>query len=141
MTTEAILYTDGASRGNPGPAAVGVVLADSAGNVLETARRYVGRETNNRAEYLALIQGLELARQRDLKSVRCYLDSELVVLQMQGAYRVRNARLLPLHERARALCATFERCVFHHVARELNKLADQLANQAIDEHEGRRPAS
>mgnify|MGYP005863529917 CR=1 FL=1 len=112
-----------------------MVVADSAGHVLETVRRFVGHETNNRAEYLALICGLETVLGRGADAVTCYLDSELIVRQVNGAYRVRNPRLRPLYERVLALCGNLRRCSFRHVSRDLNAVADRLANEAIDEHD------
>jgi ribonuclease HI len=126
-----VLYTDGAARGNPGPAGIGVV-AKSGGRELFTISRYIGVATNNMAEYLALIAGLERARQLGVPEVTVMLDSELVVQQMNGGYRVRDSKLIELYSRARGAAEALERCYFVHLPREQNADADRLANRALD---------
>jgi ribonuclease HI len=128
------LFTDGAARGNPGPAGLGISIEDENGMKLRTLHKWVGTATNNQAEYLALIEGLKAVRvwQPDRLEVR--LDSKLVVEQMKGTYRVKEPQLKVLHEQARALAAEFADIDFKHVDRELNKRADHLANMAIDDH-------
>ncbi len=128
------IYADGASRGNPGPAAAAAVLLDTAGNELGRSQLYLGKDTNNAAEYQGLRLGLLLAGQLGLRRVACRLDSELVVKQMTGAYRVRNLRLREFAQQVRELCAGFEQVDFGHVRRDRNSLADGLANAAIDAH-------
>jgi ribonuclease HI len=127
-----ILYTDGAARGNPGPAGAGAHLEDETGKTIASVARYIGEATNNVAEYTALLLGLERARELGVRHVEVRADSELMVKQMRGEYRVRNAGLKPLHERARALASSFDGVTYVHVRRELNQAADRLANHAID---------
>ena len=131
------LFTDGAARGNPGPAGLGMVIEDGQGMRLWGGHRYVGVATNNRAEYLALIEGLRQASQWRPDSLEVYLDSELVVQQVSGRYKVRNADLQPLHLQAVGLLRTFPRVIVSHVPRERNRGADALANRAIDEGTGK----
>lgn len=126
------LHVDGGARGNPGPGAAGVVLTDQAGAVLHRAGYYLGRTTNNVAEYEALIRGLEAARACGASTVNVYSDSELLVRQMNGEYRVKSAHLQPLHQRAMRLCRQFESCVVKHVRRDRNVGADRLVNRALD---------
>ena len=128
------LYTDGASRGNPGPAAVGVVIADDHDLPLRTFHRWLGRTTNNEAEYRALIDGLKAAEPWKPDRLEVYMDSKLVVEQINGAYRVKSPDLRPLYREAKELLARFAEVKVGHVERALNKKADYLANQAIDEH-------
>ncbi len=127
------LYTDGASRGNPGPAGIGVVIQDEADRTIEEIRRYLGVTTNNVAEYTALIDGLEAVRKYGPGRVEVYSDSELVIKQMRGEYHVRNTHLIRLHQRAKALARAFEKVAFHAIPREMNQMADALANEAIDQ--------
>jgi ribonuclease HI len=128
------LFTDGAARGNPGPAGLGVVLEDDRGLRLWGGHRYVGTATNNQAEYMALIEGLQQAARWKPDRLEVYMDSQLVVEQLVGRYRVKNADLRPLHARAVALLGGFPEAVVSHVPRERNRGADALANRAIDEH-------
>jgi ribonuclease HI len=129
-----VLYTDGASRGNPGPAAAGVVIARADGAPIARGRKYLGEMPNNQAEYRALLLGL-LAMQRYAPAVvEVRMDSELVVRQMQGQYKVNDPVLRTLHERAQALVRALPRVSFAHVPRAQNAEADLLANQALDEH-------
>jgi ribonuclease HI len=123
---------DGASRGNPGPAAYAVILRAPDGAVLFRLGKYIGRETNNVAEYYALISALDAAVSRGVRRLRVRSDSELMVRQMKGAYRVKSPDLKPLHERARKLAAGFEFFSIEHVLRERNREADALANAALD---------
>ncbi len=127
------LYTDGAARGNPGPAGLGMVIEDDQGMRLWGGCRYVGSATNNRAEYLALIDGLRKVAEWKPDRLEVYMDSELVVHQVAGRYRVRNAGLEPLHRQAKELLGTFPEVAVRHVPRERNRGADALANKAIDE--------
>lgn len=128
-----VMHIDGASRGNPGDAAFGVYVADEAGQRVAELFGFLGRATNNVAEYQALLHGLEFALRRGARRVRVFSDSELVVKQINGQYRVRHADMLPLFQRARGLLSRFERAEVSHVRREYNKDADRLANQALDE--------
>ena len=123
---------DGASRGNPGPAAYAVVLRDAQGKtVLELAKK-IGRETNNVAEYYALLAALDYAVNQGISALRIRSDSELLVRQMQGRYKVKSPELKPLHERASKLARQVAYFAIEHVRRELNRDADALANVALD---------
>jgi ribonuclease HI len=123
---------DGGSRGNPGPAGIGVVLSAADGTPLVTLGRFIGRATNNAAEYAALITGLQEAKKLGAKRVAVRGDSELIVRQMRGEYKVRNADLRPLYEQAQALLREFEQATIQHNYRHNNALADRLANLAMD---------
>jgi len=130
-----ILRTDGASRGNPGPAAAGVVIENEQGTLLAQDKHLLGHITNNQAEYRALILGLQAVARYQPLSVLVLLDSELVVQQMTGRYQVKDAGLLTLYREAKRLTATLPGIQFRHVPRSQNHLADKLANQALD-HSG-----
>jgi ribonuclease HI len=127
-----IAYIDGASRGNPGPAAYAVVIRDADGKlVLELAKKF-GRDTNNVAEYYALLAALDFATTHGITALRIRSDSELLVRQMQGRYKVKSEDLKPLHERASILSRQLKYFVIEHVRREQNRDADALANVALD---------
>ncbi|HZV51796.1 MAG TPA: ribonuclease HI family protein [Candidatus Dormibacteraeota bacterium] len=128
------LFTDGAARGNPGPAGAGLVIEDASGRRLWGGCRYLGVATNNQAEYRALIAGLRKVAEWAPRRLEVYLDSELVVRQLDGRYRVKSADLRPLHVQATALLRAFPEVTVTHVPRERNRGADALANRAIDEH-------
>lgn len=130
-----IVHSDGASRNNPGHAAIGVVITDVTGQVLETISRYIGTATNNQAEYRALIAGLEAALRLGAEEARIKLDSELVVKQLKGQYRVKNTDLKPLYFKASELLSGFKKYSLVHVLRGQNKEADRLANLALDKHD------
>jgi ribonuclease HI len=132
MSTAHVLRTDGGARGNPGPAGSGFVLEDPDGAVVRSGGRYIGETTNNQAEYDALIWGLETALEHGVRSIEVRADSELVVRQVNGHYRVKNAGLVPLHRKACALMREFSSARITHVRREENVAADELANQAMD---------
>lgn len=132
-STRLIVHTDGASRGNPGPAGIGVAIFDSTGAVVEKLAKAIGRETNNRAEYFALVEGLEAALRLGADEVAVRSDSELMVKQLRGQYAVRNPGLLPLFEQAARLLRKFRKHTITHIPREQNRMADALANKAIDE--------
>ncbi len=125
-------YADGASRGNPGPASYGAVIYDKAGEVLQTVSRAIGYGTNNQAEYQGAIAALEAALSLGAREVELHMDSELIVRQLEGRYRVRNAKLIPLYRRLLELRGRFERVSVRHVPREENRVADRLANEALD---------
>jgi ribonuclease HI len=133
------LFTDGGARGNPGPAGLGLVIEDDQGMRLWGGYQYVGTATNNRAEYLALIEGLRKAAEWRPDVLEVFMDSDLVVQQVNGTYRVRNADLQPLHQQATRLLRAFPRVSVRHVPREKNKGADALVNRAIDEATGKKP--
>ena len=127
------LHADGAARGNQGPAAYGYVLDSPLGKEVAAQGEAIGRATNNVAEYRGLIAGLERALELGVRRLEALLDSELVVRQMTGEYRVRNEGLIPLYRRARELADAFEGWSIGHVPREKNRRADGLANRALDE--------
>ncbi len=127
-----IAYVDGGARGNPGPAGYGVLLQDLSGKTVAELSRYLGRQTNNYAEYSGLIAALEYALEHGYSSLRVISDSELMVRQMKGIYKVRNANLLPLYEKARALSRKLKSFEIGHVLRGKNRDADRLANEAMD---------
>jgi len=127
-----IVHTDGAARGNPGPAAIGVVIEDAEGRTIYEASRALGIKTNNEAEYLALIVALEYLKEARAEEADFRLDSELVVKQLKGEYRVKEPRLKLLHARATMLLNAVRKYSFRHVRREKNARADELANEALD---------
>ncbi len=130
---ELVLFTDGASRGNPGLAGAGVVLQRPDGSVVAQRAVFLGTRTNNEAEYEALLIGLALAREFAPERLEVRLDSELVVRQLSGQYRVRHPGLIPLHRKAQELLRAFPNHRVLHVMREQNTRADELSNRAIDE--------
>jgi ribonuclease HI len=127
------VYADGASRGNPGPAAIGVVVFEPGGQEVHRVSRRLGRATNNEAEYRAAIAALEAALGLGAAHVELRTDSELMVRQLSGRYRVRNPRLIPLYKRLLDLRGRFSSVTFRRVPREENRLADSLANKALDQ--------
>jgi ribonuclease HI len=128
---------DGGSRGNPGPASYGVVIRDPRGQVVAKLKKYIGRSTNNVAEYYGLIAALDYAQQHGIRSLHVQSDSELLVRQMRGQYKVKSPELRPLFERARKMAQTLNFFKIDHVYREQNAEADALANEALDETSGR----
>lgn len=130
---ELIMYADGGSRGNPGPSASGFVLMDSKGDILIKKGVYLGITTNNQAEYQSLKLGLIEAKKLQAETVKVFMDSMLVVKQMQGLYKVRNRDLWPIYTSIKDLVTTFKHVTFKHVPRELNKIADGAVNEALDE--------
>lgn len=131
--TQVKLFTDGGARGNPGPAGVGAVITDMDGKLIAAKKKFLGVATNNQAEYQALLLGLVEAKKIGAREVECYLDSELTVKQMRREYKVKNPGLASLFVKVWNLLPDFKKVSFHHVPREKNKLADQLANEAMDE--------
>lgn len=129
----AVLYADGACRGNPGQAGSGAVVLDEEGHLLAETMRHLGHSTNNVAEYSALIIGLEEARNHHIEELEVRMDSKLVVEQMNARWKVRDPKLRPLATRAAALLAQFPRWHIRHIPREENAVADALANRAIDD--------
>lgn len=128
-----LLYTDGGSRGNPGPAGAGAVLYNQETNeVVAEISEYLGVQTNNVAEYTALLLALQQAKELEAERVHCRLDSELIVKQMNGEYKVKNEHLAKLFVQIWNLRQQFVDVTFEHVRREKNKVADQLANDAMD---------
>jgi phosphoribosylglycinamide formyltransferase-1 len=129
-----IIHTDGGSRGNPGPAAAGFVLEDVDGQRLQAKAFFLGETTNNVAEYTALVKALEAARKVGADQVVVHTDSELMVRQLSGAYKVKSEAIRPLFEHVNELRSQFESCLVRHVMREKNEEADRLVNQALDAH-------
>jgi ribonuclease HI len=135
-----VVRTDGAARGNPGPASSGAVLIEAVGPVsrrpdappIATISEYLGVQTNNVAEYTAVVRALALAHELGAQEVEMLLDSKLIVEQLHGRWRVKDAKLIPLHAAARATLARFSRWSANHVPRAQNKQADALCNEAID---------
>jgi ribonuclease HI len=130
------IYSDGASRGNPGPAGAGALLEGEGGEVLERLGRYLGEKTNNQAEYEGALLGLRRAKALGATSIELLADSQLLIRQLQGRYRVKNPGLLPLYQEAFALLAQFSRVQLLHIPREKNQEADEMSNRAIDERLG-----
>lgn len=129
----AVLWTDGASRGNPGPAGIGAILKSESGEVLYTGSEYLGHATNNVAEYKAVLLGLLGALGQGIQRLELRADSELLIKQLRGEYRVKSPGLRPLYDEARRLLSRFSQVTLTHVRRELNGEADRLANQGIDD--------
>lgn len=127
------LYTDGGSRNNPGPAAIGGVAYNQAGAEVFKFKKYLGIKTNNQAEYLALLEGLARAKTAGVKKINCFLDSELVVKQITGLYKIKHQELKPLAEEVKKYLQNFELFTFTAVPRAKNKVADKLVNEALDE--------
>ena len=131
MSNHVIIHTDGGARGNPGPAAIGVVI--ELDGKKHQFKEYIGETTNNQAEYRAVILALEKAATLSANEVDIFLDSELVQQQLSGNYKVKNKDLAPLFVKVWNLSQQFKRVKYTHVRREDNKLADKLVNQAFDE--------
>lgn len=128
------LYTDGCARGNPGPAGAGYIITDMKGNFIGEGSKFLGKsETNNQAEYGALIVGLSRCRNHSKGIIHVYSDSELMVKQLNGAYRINKPHLRELAKNVRLLMEGFQKVTFHHIKRGKNARADALANKAVDE--------
>ena len=132
MIKKLTIYSDGGARGNPGPAGIGAVLYDEKKNVVAEISKYIGETTNNQAEYQAIVAGVEKALELGALEIQCYLDSELVVKQLNHEYRVRKLELQPWFVRVHNASLKFKKVSFQHVRREQNKVADALANKAMD---------
>ena len=126
------IYTDGGARGNPGPAGIGAVIFDERGNVVAEISKYIGEATNNQAEYQALIAGLTKAKELGAHEAEVFLDSELVIKQLNREYRVKDKDLAPLFVQVYNISLGFKKIIFKHVFREKNELADKLVNLALD---------
>lgn len=126
------LFVDGAARGNPGPAGIGIVLQDGRGGIQAEVGQYIGTATNNAAEYHALIRGLQEALAKGVEELTVFSDSQLIVRQMRGEYRVKHPALKPLFLEAVKLSQGLRRFTIEHISREKNKKADSLANRGID---------
>jgi ribonuclease HI len=127
------LFVDGAARGNPGPAGAGAVLRDPYGIVQGRLSHFLGKATNNVAEYQALLLGLEMARKRGVRNIKIFADSQLMVEQVNGGYQVKSPHLKPLHQAVLKALAGFTAYSLTHLERSQNGEADRLANQAIDQ--------
>lgn len=125
-------YTDGGARGNPGPAAAGVVIKDENGRTLDSYGEFLGEQTNNFAEYSALISALKRAKELGATEVECRLDSELVTKQMLGQYKVKDPGLQKLFIQAYNASTAFKKVTYHHIFRESNKEADRQVNETLD---------
>ena len=132
MANRLVVNVDGGSRGNPGPAAIGVVVSDAGGKVLEEHGERIGEATNNVAEYRALLRGIERAAKLDASELELVGDSELVVRQVRGDYKVKDATLRGLHRQVRLALEGFEDWSIRHVPREENAEADRLVNEVLD---------
>jgi ribonuclease HI len=132
MAEPYLIYFDGGARNNPGPAGYGVVVAEPQGSPILMRGRYIGNATNNVAEYQGLIEGLKLALELKLEHVLVRGDSQLVINQMAGSWKIRHENMKPLHQQASELARKFKSIRFEHVYREQNGLADKLYNRAID---------
>ena len=130
------IYTDGGARGNPGPAGIGVVIYDQNDKLISQHSKFIGKTTNNQAEYQALIFGLKKAKELEAKEIKCLLDSELVVRQLAGRYKVKNKDLKPFFAEILKLTNEFKAVIFKHIPRRKNKLADKLVNLAINKGKG-----
>ncbi|MCP3144047.1 ribonuclease HI family protein [Pyxidicoccus xibeiensis] len=127
------VYSDGAARGNPGPAGAGAVLTDPEGHVVARLGRFLGHQTNNHAEYMGLLLGLKHAKALGAREVEVFADSELLIRQLGGRYQVKSPTLKPLYDEARLLLAAFSQVKLVHIPRAKNAEADEMSNRAIDE--------
>ena len=127
------VYSDGAARGNPGKSGAGAVLVDPSGQVIDKLGKFLGTQTNNYAEYMGLLLGLRRARALGVREVEVFADSELMIRQLGGRYQVKSPTLKPLYDEAVRLLNDFSRVKLVHVPREMNKVADEMSNRAIDE--------
>ncbi len=134
MHKHLITYTDGGARGNPGPAALGVVIKTPAGETLAAFGEYLGKQTNNYAEYMAILAALRHAKELGAETVEMRMDSELAVKQLKGEYRVKNPGLAVIYLRIHNELIQFKKVTFHHVRREQNTEADAKVNEALDRH-------
>lgn len=134
MEEDLIIYSDGGSRGNPGPAALGFLIQNQSGGTLFKEGRFIGITTNNTAEYQAVTAALTKALQFKSREVVCYLDSELVVKQLNGQYRVKNPRIIVYYNNLKKIISLFSKVQFKHIPREKNHEADRLVNQTLDDH-------
>ncbi|MDQ6985298.1 MAG: ribonuclease HI family protein [Candidatus Dojkabacteria bacterium] len=126
------LFTDGGSRGNPGNAAIGGFIFDENKKNLDFFGRYIGEATNNVAEYMAVLEGIKLAKKHKIKELGCHLDSELVVKQLNGEYKVKHPDMFNLYEQVLDEKKSFEKIEFIHVKREFNRYADKMVNVILD---------
>lgn len=134
MLSKVLVNADGGSRGNPGPAAIGIVIWDEKRNRLETFKQRIGVATNNMAEYSALVKALQLAAKHTGDIVAVFMDSELVIRQLKGEYKVKSIGLKPLFDKVKKLESSFKRVAYHNVSRDdrYQSQADELVNEALD---------
>ena len=130
------IYTDGGSRGNPGPGAIGILILDDKSNIVKEHKEFIGHTTNNRAEYTAMIKALELAKTYSKKEIICFSDSRLIVKQLSGEWKVKEKELLLLFQKVKQLEKNFESVSYNHVRRDNKyiKRADELVNEEMDRH-------
>jgi len=128
-------HIDGGARGNPGPSAYGVIIRNSKGKIVKELGQYLGLQTNNFAEYSGLLAALEYAQKEKIPSLKVFSDSELLVKQMKGQYKVKSPGLVPLYERARSLVRQLQHFSIEHVRREQNRDADRMVNEVLDQRE------
>jgi ribonuclease HI len=127
-----IIYTDGGARGNPGPAGIGAVIYDDKMNILTEISEYIGETTNNQAEYRAVLKAIKKAREFKAKELHFFLDSQLVVEQLSGNYKIKNKNLQPLFVQIYNESLNYKKVIYTHIPREKNNEADRLANMAMD---------
>ena len=127
-----LIYTDGGARGNPGPAATGIVIKNEQGEILSAYGEYLGEQTNNFAEYSAIISALKKAKELGASELDCFLDSKLVVEQLNGKWKVKEPSLQKLFVQAYNASAQFKKVTYNHIYREKNKEADKLVNETLD---------
>lgn len=132
LDTNFVLFTDGGSRGNPGPAAAGIFLCTTNKSFIKEIGVYLGEGTNNEAEYKALVIGLKTALKYGAENLTCFLDSELIVKQLNGVYKMKNERLKVFFDEIKTLEKGFEMVNYKHIPREKNKKADNLVNEVLD---------
>lgn len=128
------IYSDGACRGNPGPSGIGAVILNDKGKVVHEISKYIGVVTNNVAEYEALLEALDYCVKKNLSPVEILADSQLMIRQLSGQYKVKHPNMIPLHQKAKEYMVHLKVTGFTHVLREFNQRADELANQGIDDH-------
>jgi ribonuclease HI len=128
------IYSDGASRGNPGPAGIGAVILNEKGEIIHEIAQFIGEATNNVAEYKALLAALDYCVKKKISPVEILADSQLLIRQLSGEYKVKHENIKPLYQKAKGYLAHLQITGYKHVPRELNKAADKLANQGIDQH-------
>lgn len=126
------IHTDGGARGNPGPGAIGVVVKDSKGNVIKEIGKYIGRSTNNEAEYKAVIEGLSSCRGSEISEIEFYIDSLLVASQLSGKFKTKEPRMKALCDKAKSLEREFKSVQYKHVPRSKNYQADKIVNEVLD---------
>ena len=126
------IYTDGGARGNPGPAAIGIVIKNEKGEVIKEVAKYIGETTNNEAEYRALIDGLDSVLDKEAKNVECFADSKLVVSQLNGDFKVKNVNIKRFVKEIKRMERNFDTITYTHIGRSKNSEADALVNEVLD---------